>query len=62
MQAGSSPRGRAFAARWAEAIFCKASGVTNAVAFYDDIKSRMAALGRRPRGMRDPAFNDGGGG
>jgi FMN-dependent oxidoreductase (nitrilotriacetate monooxygenase family) len=48
MQAGSSPRGRAFAARWAEAIFCKASGVANAVAFYDDIKARMAAFGRAP--------------
>lgn len=48
MQAGSSPRGRAFAARWAEAIFCKASGIANAVAFYDDIKGRMAALGRAP--------------
>jgi FMN-dependent oxidoreductase (nitrilotriacetate monooxygenase family) len=48
MQAGSSPRGRAFAARWAEAIFCKTAGVADAVAFYDDIKSRMAAHGRAP--------------
>jgi FMN-dependent oxidoreductase (nitrilotriacetate monooxygenase family) len=48
MQAGSSPRGRAFAARWAEAIFCKTAGAASAVAFYDDIKSRMAALGRAP--------------
>jgi FMN-dependent oxidoreductase (nitrilotriacetate monooxygenase family) len=48
MQAGSSARGRAFAARWAEAIFCKANGVANCVEFYDDIKSRMAAFGRAP--------------
>jgi FMN-dependent oxidoreductase (nitrilotriacetate monooxygenase family) len=48
MQAGSSPRGREFAARWAEAIFCKTSSIANAVAFYDDIKSRMVAHGRAP--------------
>jgi FMN-dependent oxidoreductase (nitrilotriacetate monooxygenase family) len=49
MQAGSSPRGRAFAARWAEAIFVKNAGTASAVAFYDDIKSRMAAHGRKPQ-------------
>jgi FMN-dependent oxidoreductase (nitrilotriacetate monooxygenase family) len=49
MQAGSSPRGRAFAARWAEAIFVKNAGTASAVAFYDDIKTRMAAHGRKPQ-------------
>ncbi len=48
MQAGSSPRGREFAARWAEAIFCKAASLSDAVAFYDDIKGRMEAHGRAP--------------
>jgi FMN-dependent oxidoreductase (nitrilotriacetate monooxygenase family) len=48
MQAGSSPRGREFAARWAEAIFCTMQGIAEARAFYEDIKGRMAAYGRDP--------------
>jgi FMN-dependent oxidoreductase (nitrilotriacetate monooxygenase family) len=48
MQAGASPRGREFAARWAEAIFCGATGVAACVEFYTDIKSRMKAHGRAP--------------
>jgi FMN-dependent oxidoreductase (nitrilotriacetate monooxygenase family) len=48
MQAGASPRGREFAARWAEAIFCSATGVAACVEFYADIKSRMKAHGRAP--------------
>jgi FMN-dependent oxidoreductase (nitrilotriacetate monooxygenase family) len=48
MQAGSSPRGRAFAARWAEAIFCTMQGVAEARSFYQDIKARMVAFGRAP--------------
>jgi FMN-dependent oxidoreductase (nitrilotriacetate monooxygenase family) len=48
MQAGSSPRGRAFAARWAEAIFSASTGVAPCVEFYADIKSRMKACGRSP--------------
>jgi alkanesulfonate monooxygenase SsuD/methylene tetrahydromethanopterin reductase-like flavin-dependent oxidoreductase (luciferase family) len=46
MQAGSSPRGRAFAARWAEAIFCTMQGIDDARLFYEDIKTRMVAYGR----------------
>jgi FMN-dependent oxidoreductase (nitrilotriacetate monooxygenase family) len=46
MQAGSSPRGRQFAARWAEAIFCASSGLSSCVEFYADIKKRMSANGR----------------
>ena len=48
MQAGSSGRGRAFAARWAEAIFCSPGDKAAAVALYADIKSRMVAGGRAP--------------
>ena len=48
MQAGSSPRGRAFAARWAEVIFASSHGIADATAFYQDIKGRMEALGRDP--------------
>jgi alkanesulfonate monooxygenase SsuD/methylene tetrahydromethanopterin reductase-like flavin-dependent oxidoreductase (luciferase family) len=48
MQAGSSDRGRAFAARWAEAIFTVQRGRDEMRAFHQDIKGRMDALGRRP--------------
>ena len=48
MQAGSSPRGRDFAARWAEAIFCSSGSKKDAVEFYTDIKGRMARFGRTP--------------
>ena len=48
MQAGSSDRGRDFAARWAEAIFTDQRTLPALKAFYDDIKTRMVALGRRP--------------
>jgi FMN-dependent oxidoreductase (nitrilotriacetate monooxygenase family) len=48
MQAGSSPRGREFAARWAEAIFCSPGDKATAIALYNDIKSRMAKHGRAP--------------
>ena len=48
MQAGSSPRGREFAARWAEAIFASGAGKANFVSMYDDIKGRMEKYGRPP--------------
>ena len=48
MQAGSSPRGREFAARWAELIFCPQHTKADMQAFYADIKTRMDRLGRRP--------------
>jgi FMN-dependent oxidoreductase (nitrilotriacetate monooxygenase family) len=48
LQAGASPRGRDFAARWAEAIFCTPHGKADAQAFYADIKRRVAAQGRPP--------------
>ena len=48
MQAGSSDRGRDFAARWAEAIFTIQRGEAEMREFYDDIKTRMEARGRAP--------------
>jgi FMN-dependent oxidoreductase (nitrilotriacetate monooxygenase family) len=48
MQAGSSARGRDFAARWAEAIFTDQPSLAALQAFYDDIKGRMVERGRRP--------------
>lgn len=48
MQAGSSDRGREFAARWAEAIFTIQRAQSDMREFYDDIKTRMDANGRPP--------------
>ena len=48
MQAGSSDRGRDFAARWAEVIFTVQRAEDDMRAFYTDIKSRMDKRGRRP--------------
>jgi FMN-dependent oxidoreductase (nitrilotriacetate monooxygenase family) len=46
MQAGSSDRGRAFAARWAEIIFTVQRGQEEMRDFYADIKTRMRTRGR----------------
>ena len=43
-----SPRGREFAARWAEAIFCTPHSKADAQAFYVDIKQRMQPYNRPP--------------
>jgi FMN-dependent oxidoreductase (nitrilotriacetate monooxygenase family) len=48
MQAGSSDRGREFAARWAEVIFTIQRGPEEMSEFYQDIKGRMQARGRAP--------------
>jgi alkanesulfonate monooxygenase SsuD/methylene tetrahydromethanopterin reductase-like flavin-dependent oxidoreductase (luciferase family) len=48
MQAGSSDRGREFAARWAEVIFTIQRGKDEMREFYTDIKTRMQARGRGP--------------
>jgi FMN-dependent oxidoreductase (nitrilotriacetate monooxygenase family) len=48
LQAGSSPRGRAFAARWAEMIFCSPPTKQDALAYRTDIRTRMDAIGRPP--------------
>lgn len=48
MQAGSSPRGREFAARWAEIIFTLQHAIPDMQAFRADIHTRMEQRGRRP--------------
>lgn len=52
VQAGSSEDGRSFAAQHAEAIFTAHQTLASAQAFYADIKTRAAALGRRPEHIR----------
>lgn len=48
IQAGASPKGRAFAAKYAEAIFAIQPFVEGAAEYYTDIKDRMDKLGRDP--------------
>lgn len=48
LQAGASDRGREFAARWAEAVFCTPHSKADAIAFRRDIHARMQARGRAP--------------
>jgi alkanesulfonate monooxygenase SsuD/methylene tetrahydromethanopterin reductase-like flavin-dependent oxidoreductase (luciferase family) len=48
VQAGASPRGREFAARAADSIIAVGAGVEDMKAYRDDIRSRMAAIGRDP--------------
>ncbi|MFD0690543.1 LLM class flavin-dependent oxidoreductase [Actinomadura fibrosa] len=48
IQAGSSPKGRDFAARWAEAIFEIDPTPEGRRAYYDDVKSRVSDAGRNP--------------
>ena len=48
VQAGASPRGRDFAARFADSIISVASGPAEMKAFRDDIRTRAAQVGRDP--------------
>lgn len=48
VQAGSSDTGKDFAARHAEAVFTAHMEAATAKAFYQDLKSRIAAFGRKP--------------
>ncbi|MFG2633039.1 LLM class flavin-dependent oxidoreductase [Streptomyces sp. NPDC048362] len=48
VQAGSSEDGKAFAARYAEAVFTAQQTLADAQAFYADLKSRTRAVGRDP--------------
>jgi FMN-dependent oxidoreductase (nitrilotriacetate monooxygenase family) len=48
LQAGSSGRGREFAARWAELIFTGDPGIDIARSHYKDQKEQIAARGRNP--------------
>ncbi|HEY0294798.1 MAG TPA: NtaA/DmoA family FMN-dependent monooxygenase [Bordetella sp.] len=48
MQAGGSPRGRAFGARWAEMIFAPGSDKETMLAYTTDMRRRIAEEGRDP--------------
>jgi FMN-dependent oxidoreductase (nitrilotriacetate monooxygenase family) len=52
VQAGSSPDGRAFAARYAEAVFTAHQTIEDACAFYDDLKARAKQAGRNPDNVK----------
>lgn len=52
VQAGASDDGRAFAARYAEAIFTAHQTLENAQEFYGDIKRQAAGFGRNPDHVR----------
>jgi len=52
VQAGASDDGRALAAATAEAIFAAHQSLADAQAFYSDIKSRAAVLGRKPEHIK----------
>lgn len=52
MQAGSSGRGRDFAARWAEVIFTGDPGIDIARSHYKDQKDRIAADGGDPASVK----------
>ena len=48
LQAGSSPRGRECAVRWADVIFCTPATKEDSIAFRSDIHARLRAAGRDP--------------
>ncbi len=52
MMAGVSPRGRDFAAQWAEVVFAIQDDAGGMRELRDDIRKRAAALGRDPSGIR----------
>ena len=52
MQAGTSPKGRDFAAKYADAIFAIQPRSEDAAAYFADIKGRMDELGRNPDDCR----------
>ena len=52
LQAGSSGRGRDFAARWAELIFTGDPGIDIARSHYKDQKERIAERGRDPESVK----------
>ena len=48
IQAGASAKGKDFAARWSDVIFCSHASLESARAFYTEIRERAAAHGRDP--------------
>ena len=51
-QAGGSPRGRAFAARWAETVIASAPGIPAMKALREDIRARAVGYGRDPDSIK----------
>ena len=52
-QAGGSPRGQAFAARWADTIITDGGGSAASMkAYRDEVRRRAVALGRDPDGIK----------
>ncbi|MEU9131051.1 LLM class flavin-dependent oxidoreductase [Kitasatospora sp. NPDC048540] len=52
VQAGSSDNGRAFAARWAEAVFTAQQTLAEGQSFYAALKRQAADAGRDPAGLK----------
>ena len=52
LQAGTSPKGRTFAARYADGIFAIQPNLAGAKAYYDDIKSATVNEGRAPEACK----------
>jgi FMN-dependent oxidoreductase (nitrilotriacetate monooxygenase family) len=52
VQAGSSTDGRAFAARYAEAVFTAQQTLEDGQAFYADLKRQVQAIGRTPEDVK----------
>jgi long-chain alkane monooxygenase len=48
VQVGGSPRGREFAAKYADSIIATATGIEGMKAYRDDVRARMVAHGRKP--------------
>jgi FMN-dependent oxidoreductase (nitrilotriacetate monooxygenase family) len=48
LQAGGSPKGRAFAAKWADSIIAIANGPEGMKEYRDDVRAKAAAQGRDP--------------
>jgi FMN-dependent oxidoreductase (nitrilotriacetate monooxygenase family) len=52
IQAGASPSGRDFAARWADVIFCSHESLDTAIGFYAEMKQRAVQHGRDPSQLK----------
>ncbi|MBM4523821.1 NtaA/DmoA family FMN-dependent monooxygenase [Rhodococcus hoagii] len=52
IQAGASAKGKDFAARWSDVIFCSHASLESAQDFYAEIKGRVAAHGRDPEQVK----------
>jgi alkanesulfonate monooxygenase SsuD/methylene tetrahydromethanopterin reductase-like flavin-dependent oxidoreductase (luciferase family) len=48
VQAGGSPKGRQFAAKWADSIVAVGTGVKEMKAYRDDVRNRAEEMGRKP--------------